>query len=918
MSGDEISIRISIKDLARLSSESNRAKRDIEGIAKSAKDADKSARASTGGWGLLSGAWGALGTAVKVGGTAIAAGGALAVVAGKKMVDLATDAFETQQKYRTVFGDLTPTVDTFIKTMNQKYGFPTKDLEDFTSAFAVFGKSANIQGAQLASFSTDLVQAGIDLSSFWNAPQSDVFQALQSGLVGMTRPLRQFGIFLSDTAVQSKALEMGLGGGAGAASKAKIANDALAIAQAKSRDAIKKYGEASMQAATANLAVEKAQAAVDKVANDTKINLTDQQKVMVRQKLILEQLGDAQGDLARTSGSMQNQMRGFHGRVQELETTIGMALLPTTTRFVTYLNQRMQPAIKYLQDHGSEWATRIGTAASHMGDQVSNAIRAFQTGGFRGFADEVDGAVGANGRLADAMEHAKNIATDTWTVIRDSLLPALGDIAKVVTPAFVGVFEHLDIVTGYLADHTSALRIAIEAVVGLMVIEKTLLIVSSIAQGVMVVARVAGAAATGGYAAAVAAAAVAEEAELVTSGVLMGVLESQVVSLGVTAAAWIYNTAMMALDTAGRYAWLAGSIAVGAAEEIIQLGSLTIAWVANTAATAADTAAAWAWKAVGLVALLIDLGVQLAVSTVRWIAQGVAITAVNIASFAARAATLAWTAAQWALNVAMDANPIGLIVIGIVALVAVFVLAWQHSETFRNIVMGAFHAIAAAVGFVVGFIRDHWLLVLGFVLGPVGLIVGLVITHFTTIKNFIGTVVGGIVAYFTWWRDLVVGAVQWVWDKWTAYIDFLFSIPGRVGGMFSGMWDGMKNAFRAVINWIIRAWNSLHFTVPSFDTHIPGIGKVGGENIGVPQIPELHSGGRTTAGGLVNMRPGEEIVVLPPAASVIPYVDDGGVPIPSIAQAMSGGSRQPVQLVVDRRVLAEVMIDGVADKVARR
>jgi hypothetical protein len=46
------------------------------------------------------------------------------------------------------------------------------------------------------------------------------------------------------------------------------------------------------------------------------------------------------------------------------------------------------------------------------------------------------------------------------------------------------------------------------------------------------------------------------------------------------------------------------------------------------------------------------------------------------------------TAAQWALNVAMDANPVGIIVVGIGALIGGLVLAYKHSATFRAILSG--------------------------------------------------------------------------------------------------------------------------------------------------------------------------------------------------------------------------------------
>jgi hypothetical protein len=56
------------------------------------------------------------------------------------------------------------------------------------------------------------------------------------------------------------------------------------------------------------------------------------------------------------------------------------------------------------------------------------------------------------------------------------------------------------------------------------------------------------------------------------------------------------------------------------------------------------------------------------------------------AMVASRVATLAGTAAQWLLNVALTANPIGLVVIAIAALAAGVIYAYQHNEKFRQIV----------------------------------------------------------------------------------------------------------------------------------------------------------------------------------------------------------------------------------------
>lgn len=53
-------------------------------------------------------------------------------------------------------------------------------------------------------------------------------------------------------------------------------------------------------------------------------------------------------------------------------------------------------------------------------------------------------------------------------------------------------------------------------------------------------------------------------------------------------------------------------------------------------------------------------------------------------------ATKAWAIAQGILNIAMAANPVGAVVLAIAALVTVLVVAWQKSQTFREIVTAAF------------------------------------------------------------------------------------------------------------------------------------------------------------------------------------------------------------------------------------
>jgi phage-related minor tail protein len=266
-----------------------------------------------------------------------------------------------------------------------------------------------------------------------------------------------------------------------------------------------------------------------------------------------------------------------------------------------------------------------------------------------------------------------------------------------------------------------------------------------------------------------------------------------------------------AVNSVGPLAAVAGGIAaVGPAilGTLAPIATLIAARGAQAAATATSTAA----EVASTGATEGGLAVRLA-STAGTIAG-------TIAGVAARTAILAWTAAQWLLNAAMTANPLGLVVLLIVGLIAVFVLALKHSDQFRKIVTGAFHAVWAAVQSVFGWIKGHWPLLLAILTGPIGLAVLFIVRHW----------------------DQIIGVVK--------------GLPGRISAAASGMWDGIKDAFRAAINWIVDKWNGLSFSIPGVDTHIPGVGRVGGFTINTPNIPRLAKGARVKA------RPGGTLAVI--------------------------------------------------------
>lgn len=199
--------------------------------------------------------------------------------------------------------------------------------------------------------------------------------------------------------------------------------------------------------------------------------------------------------------------------------------------------------------------------------------------------------------------------------------------------------------------------------------------------------------------------------------------------------------------------------------------------------------ATWIGNNVTLVGSL--LGVLAAVAATVWAVS--AATAVwSTVQTIAGAATKAWAAVQWLLNAAMTANPIGLIIVAVIALVAAIVIAYKKSETFRAIVQGALHAVAAAFGWlwskaqqVFAWIRGHWQLLFAILTGPIGLAVRWILTHWDSVRNGIVTKTTSLISWVRGIPGRILGALGNLGS-------LLLGAGGRV---IQGFIDGLRRGF---------------------------------------------------------------------------------------------------------------------------
>src|SRR5574342_562813 len=152
-----------------------------------------------------------------------------------------------------------------------------------------------------------------------------------------------------------------------------------------------------------------------------------------------------------------------------------------------------------------------------------------------------------------------------------------------------------------------------------------------------------------------------------------------------------------------------------------------------------------------------DLIIPMAKATAGFVAHTAATVAHTVASGVAKAATATWTAAQWLLNAALTANPIGLVVVAVAALIAIIVIIATKTTWFQTIWRVAWtHVKAWAVNF------WDWLKDLPGKIGSVfGKIAGFITAPFRAAFNFISDA----------WNH-TIGRLSWTVPRW---------IPG-IGG----------------------------------------------------------------------------------------------------------------------------------------
>lgn len=205
-------------------------------------------------------------------GSAAFVGASLTTAAIAKSVSAASDLNEEISKSEQIFGDSAKAVQDWSKTTASSIGISQTAALQATGIFGNLFTTVGLGPEKNAELSKSLVQLAADLASFNNASPQEALDALRSGLIGEAEPLRRFGVLLSEARVQQRAM-----------------------------------GDTGKTTTSA---------------------LTDQEKLLARYEIIMQDTTKAQGDFARTSEGLANQTRIAKAQLNDLAANLGKTFLP--------------------------------------------------------------------------------------------------------------------------------------------------------------------------------------------------------------------------------------------------------------------------------------------------------------------------------------------------------------------------------------------------------------------------------------------------------------------------------------------------------------------------------------------------------------------------------------------------------------
>lgn len=357
----------------------------------------------------------------------------------KNAIDISSTLTEVQNVVDVTFGDMSKKVNEFAQDSIRQFGMSELTLKQTASRFQAMGTAMGIDSSlikkaneflnkqtdgyiglsdSMADVSLNLTKLTADMASLYNIDQDVVSQDLAAIFTGQTRPLRDYGLDLTQATLKEWAMKQGLD------------SDIASMSQAE--------------------------------------------KTMLRYQYVLANTQTAQGDFARTADSWANQIRILKQSFEQLGSVIGGALINAFKPFVKALNSVLLVVISFVtkvtnalgaifgwkyEDSGAGLADNFSDAAESADDVADSTGQAAKNidkmnKGVRQF-DELKlittndgsgkkGSGGSGGGASGGASGGKLVKTDTIFKNYESDIKNLKQLGKYISDALSKAMESIN------------------------------------------------------------------------------------------------------------------------------------------------------------------------------------------------------------------------------------------------------------------------------------------------------------------------------------------------------------------------------------------------------------------------------------------------------------------------------------------
>lgn len=200
----------------------------------------------------------------------------------KEGIQSAIAAPETENLFRVALGNMANDAEQFAVRLKNNLGLDEYITKDMLGTFQQIGTAVGVGQSTAFGMSKSMTMLANDMASIYNVDPQQAYENLQSALTGQGRAVRKYGFVITEQTIKEAAWRNGL------------------------------------------------------VKNGQELN--EQQKYVARGIALMEQSKNAQGDMANTLGSVQNQLRVLKQRIDAAKRSLGQAFIPVIQAALPWLN----------------------------------------------------------------------------------------------------------------------------------------------------------------------------------------------------------------------------------------------------------------------------------------------------------------------------------------------------------------------------------------------------------------------------------------------------------------------------------------------------------------------------------------------------------------------------------------------------